>query len=53
MVSYLVRIMTTTELMGFKQVAPLVGESSELVAILATIVRRTYERGQVRKPNDK
>jgi four helix bundle protein len=49
--NYWLRIMTTTELIGFKQVLPLVDESSELVAILATIVRRTYERGQERRRN--
>ena len=49
--NYWLRIMTTTELIGFEQVAPLVDESSELVAILATIVRRTYERGKERRRN--
>ena len=49
--NYWLRIMTTTELIGFRQVAPLVDESSELVAILATIVRRTYERGKERRQN--
>ena len=42
--NYWLRILTTTELIGCEQVAPLVEESSELVAILTTIVRRTYER---------
>ena len=43
---YWLRIMTRTRLSGFDRVAPLVDESRELVAILSTIVRHTYQNGQ-------
>ena len=39
------RILTTTRLAGFRDAQQLVQESDELVAILTTIVRRTYESG--------
>jgi len=50
--NYWLRVMTVTQLTGFKEAAPLVAESHELVSILSTIVRRTYERGKMRKPNN-
>ncbi len=43
---YWLRIMAATQLTGFKEASPLVDESRELVAILTTIVRRTYENGK-------
>ena len=41
---YWLRIMTTTHLIGAAQVVSLVEEARELVAILTSIVRNTYER---------
>lgn len=38
--------MAATQLTGFREASPLVDESRELVAILTTIVRRTYENGR-------
>ena len=40
---YWLRIMSATQLTGSNQIAPLVEEARELVAILTAIVRRTYE----------
>jgi four helix bundle protein len=40
---YWLRILITTELQDFRKATPLQNESRELVAILSTIVRRTYE----------
>lgn len=42
---YWLRIMVATKLQNFGKVTTLVDESRELVAILSTIVRRTYENG--------
>jgi four helix bundle protein len=47
--NYWLRVMTVTQLNGFKEVGHLVHESHELVSILATIVRRTYENGKKAK----
>lgn len=47
--NYWLRIISATELAGFEQVAPLVEESAELTAILATIVRRSYENTPSKK----
>jgi hypothetical protein len=44
--NYWLRIMTRTKLRGFERVTPLVDESRELVAILSTIVRHTYQNGR-------
>ena len=41
--NYWLRIIAATELNGFERVPALIQESSELTAILATIVRRTYQ----------
>jgi four helix bundle protein len=41
--NYWLRVIVATELAGFAKAGPLVTESKELTAILATIVRRTYE----------
>ena len=41
--NYWLRILRTTELENFHKAEPLQDESRELIAILATIVRRTYE----------
>jgi len=41
--NYWLRIIAATELSGFERVPALIQESSELTAILATIVRRTYQ----------
>jgi hypothetical protein len=43
--NYWLRIISATELMGHRPIGPLINESEELVAILSTIVRRTYENG--------
>lgn len=43
---YWLRIIATTQLTGANQVAPLVEEAKELVAILTAIVRRTYENNK-------
>jgi hypothetical protein len=40
---YWLRILTTTNLIGAAEATTLVDEARELVAILTTIVRRTYE----------
>jgi four helix bundle protein len=40
---YWLRLMIATEVTGFEAARPMVHESRELVAILATIVRHTYE----------
>jgi four helix bundle protein len=45
---YWLRILTTTRLAGFKEAQLLVAESNELVAIMTTIVRRTYENADER-----
>jgi four helix bundle protein len=50
---YWLRIMTATQLTGANQVAPLVEEAKELVAILTAIVRRTYENNKMTNNNDK
>jgi hypothetical protein len=47
--NYWLRLLIATELQNFRQVAPLRDESRELVAILSTIVRRTYENGKEKK----
>jgi four helix bundle protein len=47
--NYWLRIIAATELAGYRQVGPLIKESQELVAILATIVRSTYENGGKRR----
>ena len=44
--NYWLRVMTATHLSGCEHAAPLVDESRELVAILTTIVRRTYDNGK-------
>jgi len=44
--NYWLRIISATELTGFRHAGPLIQESGELVAILSTIVRRTYENNQ-------
>lgn len=41
--NYWLRILVATKLTGHQKVTPLVSESSELIAILTTIVRHTYE----------
>lgn len=41
--NYWLRILTTTKLTGFEKAAALTSESRELVAILSTIVRHTYQ----------
>ena len=41
--NYWLRVLIATELKGFQGAMPLVNESRELVAILSTIVRHTYE----------
>ena len=41
--NYWLRIIAATELSGSERVPSLIQESSELTAILATIVRRTYQ----------
>ena len=41
--NYWLRVLIATELEGFQPAMPLVDESQELVAILSTIVRHTYE----------
>ncbi len=41
--NYWLRVLIATELQGFQAAMPLVEESRELVAILSTIVRHTYE----------
>ena len=41
--NYWLRIIAATELRGFERVPALIQESAELTAILATIVRRTYQ----------
>ena len=41
--NYWLRILISTELHNFREATPLQSESRELVAILSTIVRRTYE----------
>ncbi len=41
--NYWLRVMVATELAGCQAAPPLVEESQELVAILTTIVRHTYE----------
>lgn len=41
--NYWLRILIATQLHHFRHVPPLLNESRELVAILSTIVRRTYE----------
>lgn len=46
--NYWLRVLVATELENFRQAAPLQSESRELVAILSTIVRRTYENGKKR-----
>ena len=43
--NYWLRVLIATELQNFRQVQPLLAESRELVAIISTIVRRTYENG--------
>jgi four helix bundle protein len=43
---YWLRLMTAPNLTGSDRVVLLVDEASELVAILSTIVRRTYENGK-------
>ena len=50
--NYWLRLITATELAGYRQVGPLIEESHELVAILSTIVRRTYENGLKRRTNN-
>ena len=47
--NYWLRIISATELMGHRSIGPLIKESEELVAILATIVRRTYQNGVKRR----
>jgi four helix bundle protein len=47
--NYWLRIIAATELAGYRQVGPLVKESQELVAILSTLVPRTYENGLKRR----
>jgi four helix bundle protein len=51
--NYWLRIIAATELAGYRQVGPLIKESHELVAILSTIVRRTYENGLKRRTKNK
>jgi four helix bundle protein len=43
--NYWLRILIAIELQGFQAAMPLLDESRELVAILSTIVRHTYENG--------
>lgn len=43
--NYWLRVMIATELTGYRDATPLAEESQELVAILTTIVRHTYENG--------
>lgn len=50
--NYWLRVMTVTQLNGFKEAGHLVHESHELVSILTTIVRRTYENGKKAKTNN-
>ena len=47
--NYWLRVLIATELQNFHHVTPLLIESRELVAILSTIVRRTYENGKKTK----
>ena len=47
--NYWLRILITTELHNFRKATPLQNESRELVAILSTIVRRTYENSDKAK----
>ena len=51
--NYWLRLIATTELSGFKQTPALIQESSELTAILATIVRRTHATNDKQRPNSK
>lgn len=51
--NYWLRIISATELSGSRQVGPLIEESQELIAILSTIVRRTYENGLKRRTKNK
>ena len=44
--NYWLRIMQSTQLIGSENIDTLVNESRELVAILSTIVRRTYENSK-------
>jgi four helix bundle protein len=44
--NYWLRVLITTELHNFRQATPLQDESRELIAILSTIVRRTYVNGK-------
>lgn len=52
--NYWLRVLTRTQLTGFKEAEPLVDESNQLTAILATIVRRSFENGrkEQRRTND-
>jgi four helix bundle protein len=47
--NYWLRVLTATELHNFRQAGSLQDESRELVAVLTTIVRRTYENGKKKK----
>jgi four helix bundle protein len=51
--NYWLRIIAATELAGHRGAGPLIKESQELVAILSTIVRRTYENGLKRRTKNK
>jgi four helix bundle protein len=42
--NYWIRIIAATRLRGWEQTAPLITESSELIAILTTIVKRASEK---------
>jgi four helix bundle protein len=43
---YWLRVMSATNLAGSDRVAPIMEEAGELVAILSSIVRRTYENNR-------
>ena len=50
---YWLRLIATTELSGFRQTPALIAESYELIAILATIVRRTHEKNDKQRAKNK
>lgn len=51
--NYWIRLAIATELQGFATLKPLASESHELIAILATIVRRTYEKNEKQRTKNK